>query len=145
MSFVKALVITILVSIGMGFVLSELQKDVEYETVVEVKDKDTEKYIGFSEMKTFPNLKTKYNDDLAGEGRIIFKTKKYTLAYISIEAEGFSSVRLIQLLDATKVNVVYLEKNQLHSDEAVGGREEFKGEKTKNNEKVDLLPTFKEK
>lgn len=144
MTYVKYFIITFLIAVGLGFMLATAQQNKEYETAVEIKDKTSGEYVVFDELKIFPNKKQRYDERLTGKGRVIYDTDLFTLAYVTVTAEGYEKKRIIQFWNATKENVIFMEKLKEHPSKDEAKSED---ERKDNDEKVkvDLLPKIKEK
>lgn len=136
MAYVKYAVVTVFISLSLGFLLVYMQQNKDYETIIEVKDETTNDYIEVAEISLFPNLKQKFSTDLSGKGRVIFGTELYTVAFITVTSEGYETKRSLKFLNAQKDNVLYLKpiENMVSKD---GEEDSVKDNK---KPKVDLLP-----
>lgn len=125
-----------------GFGLAYLQADKEYETTIEMKSSQTKDYVETVRFTTFPNVKIKYNQNLTGQGKVIFESELYTPIFVKIEASGYKTKRGFYLWKATDENVVLLEPIKESEKEKVPNKEK-KENTTTEPTKVDMLPTFK--
>lgn len=140
MGYIKAMIFTFIISIVIGSLLVYAQSEKDYETKIEFKDYDTNEYIEKFELRTFPKNKRVYNEELTGVGRVIFSTELYTPVLVTVKSEGYKTKRGFYLWNATKENIIFLQKEKKDEPEEVISKEE---EKPKP-EKVDLIPKLDE-
>lgn len=150
MTYVKYFIITFIIAVGLGFVLASAQQNKEYETALEIKDKTTGGYVEFEEVKIFPNKKERYDERLTGKGRKIYDTDLFTLAYVTVQAKGYETKRTIQFWNASKENIVLLDRLEgyvFEDDNKEAGKieeiNETEVDVKEDKVKVDLLPKIK--
>lgn len=136
MAYVKYVIVTVLISLSLGFLLVYMQQNKDYETTIEVKDETTNNYIEVADISLFPNLKQKYSSELSGKGRVIFGTELYTVAFITVNSDGYETKRSLKFFNAAKENILYLKPIEDVATEDSTKEELKDDEKTK----VDFLP-----
>lgn len=140
MSYIKAMCFTIVVALGIGWILAYMQDGKVYETSVEIRDKISGEYIKKFELKTYPSLELKYNEAVTGRGKKIFNTEIYSVGFYTVKSKGYKKNYGFFRWDATQSNVIYLEKEEGVKEKV---KEKTSKEKKVKENKVNLLPEFK--
>lgn len=138
MSYIKWFVFTLIFSLAVGFSLAYLQQGKEYETTVEIKSSETKEHLSTYSLNTFPKVKSKYNQNLTGQGKTVFESELYSPIFVRVKAPGYKTKYGFYLWKASDENVILLEPIAEQKE-----KEKTPHSSDEEPTKVDMLPTFK--
>lgn len=131
----KYMIISIVLALGLGYVLGQAQESRDFKTRVQIVDAIDEDKIRFEEVKTYPDFEVTKNQDTLGRGNIEFQTASSTTAFFKIKAKGYKTKYYIGFLKSAEVKQIKMKRAKDY-DKVMKEREK---EKLKI-EKKELLP-----
>lgn len=110
-SYFKALIFTVIVSLGVGSMLGYFGNNERLEMAIEVRNDVNDGYISNPVIKTFPRSSVAYSQKVAGKGRNIIELETTWFLFAKAEAKGYKSNWKIVKVEPNKRFTINLEKD----------------------------------